>query len=456
MSHLALRFALLLLAPVALAAAEHAPTVVLISMDGLPAEYFDDARVEMPTLRTLSRLGARAQRMLPVFPTVTWPNHTSMVTGVMPSRHGVIANRYYDRAKHQDVDLLWDPVFDKEDIVRVPTVYDLAHQAGLKTAGIAWPGSRNARHLDWQVPCVIDSALVARCTTPELLKELELLGISPTKKAEWNSVDVGGKALWDWMHTRLAKHVLTTHRPNLLLLHFDLIDALEHRNGRSSAEALWACGTADHLLREVVDAVAAAGLAERTTFVVVSDHGFRNYTKQINLNALLRDEKLVTVAGGNFVDERVHCLPGGGSAGLYILDEANRVKIARDLLPELKALEGIEAVLDAEALARLGQPSATADSRRPDIMVAAKEGYSFAGRVPGPAAVTAIAGVKGAHGHLPEPAALQAAFFAWGAAIKSGVVLPQIRNVDVAPTIAAIFGMKMPDVDGRVLTEILR
>jgi predicted AlkP superfamily pyrophosphatase or phosphodiesterase len=136
----------------------------------------------------------------------------------------------------------------------VPTVYDLAHQSGLKTAGIAWPGSRNARHLDWQAPCVIDPTLLARYTTPALLAELERLGIAPGKKAEWTDVDVGGKALWDWMHVRLAKFVLTHHRPNLLLLHLDLIDSLEHRNGRNSPEAQWACNIADLMLRDLADA----------------------------------------------------------------------------------------------------------------------------------------------------------------------------------------------------------
>jgi predicted AlkP superfamily pyrophosphatase or phosphodiesterase len=171
---------------------------------------------------------------------------------------------------------------------------------------------------------------------------------------------------------------------------------------------------------------------------------------------LLRDEKLLTVAGGNIVDAKVHCLPMGGSAGLYVLDATHRAEIVNRLLPRLRALEGIEAVLDEKDLSRLGQALPANDRRVPDFMVAAREGYTFAGRVPGPEPITTIKGTKGAHGHLPTPDELQASFFAWGPAIKSGVVLHEIRNVDVAPTIAAVLGVKMPDVDGRVLVELLR
>jgi predicted AlkP superfamily pyrophosphatase or phosphodiesterase len=109
-------FASFLSASLTLAQVTRAPTVVVISMDGLPADYFGDPRVDMPNLRAFAAKGARAERMLPVFPTVTWPNHTSMVTGVMPARHGVLANRYYDRAERKDVDLIWDPIFDKEGL----------------------------------------------------------------------------------------------------------------------------------------------------------------------------------------------------------------------------------------------------------------------------------------------------------------------------------------------------
>ena len=126
--------------------------VVMISVDGLAAYYLDDPKAEMPNIRALAAAGARAKSMKASTPTVTWPNHTTLVTGVTPARHGVVGNNYYDRAKQKRVTLILDPTYDKDEIVKVPTIYDVAKSNGLHTAAVIWPASRNAPALDWTVP----------------------------------------------------------------------------------------------------------------------------------------------------------------------------------------------------------------------------------------------------------------------------------------------------------------
>src|SRR4051812_24673548 len=128
--------------------------VVLISLDGLAGYYLDDPKAEMPTLRKLIAEGARAESMKAVAPTVTWPNHTTLVTGVYPAKHGVVGNNFYDRAHQKRWVLIPAPFFEKDKIVKAPTVYDAPHAAGLKTAGIRWPATRNAKTLDWAFPDV--------------------------------------------------------------------------------------------------------------------------------------------------------------------------------------------------------------------------------------------------------------------------------------------------------------
>src|SRR3954465_14162240 len=71
--------------------------VVLVSIDGLAASYLDDPRAEMPTLRMLAKSGARAKGMVTSFPSVTWPAHTSLITGVVPAKHGVVGNSAWNR-----------------------------------------------------------------------------------------------------------------------------------------------------------------------------------------------------------------------------------------------------------------------------------------------------------------------------------------------------------------------
>ena len=113
--------------------------VVLISVDGLPADYLKDSKLFMPTMRRLAEEGATAEGMRCSFPTVTWPNHTTLVTGVNPARHGVLSNSYFDRAENKVVPLLPDPLFDKDQIVKAATIYDADHLAnGTPTIRITW------------------------------------------------------------------------------------------------------------------------------------------------------------------------------------------------------------------------------------------------------------------------------------------------------------------------------
>src|SRR5437773_3046968 len=105
-------------APVAVA--EHGRIVVMMSVDGLANFYMDDPAAPMPTIRELATKGVKAASMRASDPTVTWTNHVTLVTGVSPARHGVVGNNYWDRVAGEKVTLIWDPVLDKDQIVKVP------------------------------------------------------------------------------------------------------------------------------------------------------------------------------------------------------------------------------------------------------------------------------------------------------------------------------------------------
>ena len=436
--------------------ASRAPIVILISIDGLAAYNFDDPLADLPTLRWMAANGARAQSMQTIFPSVTWPTHTTLVTGVSPGRHGVLANSYFDRAQNKKIPLIPDPLFDKEEIVKVPTIYDVAQRAGLKTSGVNWPASRNARHLNWQMPDVGDQAIYEKASTPSLLAEIKAKGIPFEKQGEWAKAGNVGKAMRDWMYTRVAEHILQTHRPNVLVIHYVTVDSFAHGHGGKSPEVRWAANDTDRRVKELMETVKAAGLADRTTFFVTADHGFADYTKNINVNVLLRSKGLLTTAGNNIVDSKVRFLAEGGAGMLYVTDAAEREKIMAELLPALKAIEGVDAVIPSKDFASVGHVSPMQDPNEPDILISAAAGYSFAENPASKDLITSSGATKGTHGNHFNNPLLDATFIAWGAAIKPGTKLPRIRNVDVAPTMAAVLGLKMEDVEGRVLKEMLK
>jgi predicted AlkP superfamily pyrophosphatase or phosphodiesterase len=171
---------------------------------------------------------------------------------------------------------------------------------------------------------------------------------------------------------------------------------------------------------------------------------------------LLREKGLLTTAGNNVVDAKVTFLSEGGAGMLYIRDKADRERIIAELVPALKAVEGIDAVIPSSDYATIGHVSPDVDPREPDILVSAATGYNFAENPASKELIVATGTTKGTHGNSAQNPLLDATFVAYGAAIKPGVKLGRIRNVDVAPTMAAVLGLKMENVEGRVLTEILK
>lgn len=432
-----------------------APIVIMVSIDGLAAYNLTDPTTDLPTIRWMAEHGAQAERMESSFPSVTWPTHTALVTGVSPGRHGVLANAYYDRAQKKKIPLIVDPIFEKEQLVKVPTVYDVAHDAGLRTAGVCWPASRAAKKLDWQIPDMSDQALFEKSATPSLLAELKAKNIPYGKQGEWAKAGNVSKAMRDWMYTRIAEHLLRTHRPNLLVIHLVTVDAFAHTNGGHSPEVKWAGNDNDHRIRELMECVQSTGLAARTTIIVTADHGFADFSKNINPSVILR-EKGWLGGGAGGAGGKVTFLSEGGAGMFYIRDAADRAAITAELVPRLRATEGVEMVFPASEYASIGHVSPDQDPREPDIFVAAKEGYAFGENAASKELITPAGSTKGTHGNWNQNPALDATFVAWGAAIKPGTKLGRIRNVDVAPSIAAILGVKMENVEGRVLRGMLK
>src|SRR5438309_11788163 len=109
--------------------------VIVISLDGFSADSFNDTKLPVPALRSLAKTGAVARNMRVVNPSVTWPNHTTLVTGVTPAVHSVLYNGLAVRGGSGEP-VRVEPWIDKNELVKAPTVYDLANAAGLTTAEV--------------------------------------------------------------------------------------------------------------------------------------------------------------------------------------------------------------------------------------------------------------------------------------------------------------------------------
>jgi predicted AlkP superfamily pyrophosphatase or phosphodiesterase len=405
--------------------------VVVISLDGFPSYALKDPRLPIPTLRRLAREGATAVSMRPINPTVTWPNHTAMVTGTDASRHQVLYNGLLVRPTASKPGKV-EPWRPKDEMVRQPTVYDLAFNAGLSTAQVDWVAIYGARTITWQF---------AEEPDPDGPIEKELIGRGVATREQLAQFGESSPAWRDRIWTQAAAHILVEHKPNLMLFHLLNMDSTHHRYGPMSAASYTAFAFADDRVKEIYDAVQKAGLLERTTFLIVSDHGFHR------IKHLVHAEAALAAAGvtGAWV------VPEGGTAMVYVADPAQRAALLPRLRDVLRGVEGVESVFGEESFDKLGLPRASEPS--PDLLLAAKPSYSFSGGNKGPV-VTAVA-EGGSHGYLNTIPDMQAIFVAWGAGIRRGVRLEEISSMDLAPTIATLLGVDMGAVQGRVLREIL-
>ena len=386
-------------------------------------------------------------------PTVTWVNHTTLVTGDNPARHGVVGNNYYDRATGKRIQLISDPTFDKDQIVHVPTIYDLAKQAGLKTAGIRWPASRNAKTLDWTVPDVASDDILHKYSTPSLMAELKDAGIWADGVVQ-DPKDPTIRIIPDDSCAKEFNYILHTHRPNLALLHLIDVDHIEHLKGPKSAEAYANIKAADQYVRDVWDEL-KKDFPDKATLIVVSDHGFSPIENGILPNIVLRNAGLIEVKGTRVVGGPVQLVIQGGAALVYITDPANRDAIVGKVKEAFKDVDGVSKIVGPDQLKDYGVADPKDDPHAPDMILFAKEGYNFGDTAAGALPFNAKPERKGSHGHEAELPDLHATFVAWGVGIKPGAQLGEIQNIDVAPTIAKLLNIPMPDVDGKPLTAAL-
>ncbi len=420
-----LPYSVLLSAVLAISAATAAPNrdrmVVVISLDGFPSYALKDPRLPIPTIRRLAHEGATAASMRTINPTVTWPSHTAMVTGVDASAHQVLYNGLMTRPTGAPGKV--EPWRNKDEMVRRPTVYDRAHESGLTTAQVDWVAIYGARTITWQF---------AERPDPDGPIEKELIAAGRVTREQLEKFGDSSQAWRDRVWTDAAIHILTTKKPNLMLFHLLNMDSTHHRYSPMSPASYTAFSFLDDRVKEIYESVQKAGLLDRTTFLILSDHGFRAVQNVIRVDA-----------PGAWV------VPEGGTAMVYVTDPATKGEVLPRLKETLRAAEGIDTVIDRSGFGELGLP--VEGDQSPDLVLAAKPGYAFTGGK-GPA-VSPHQG--GSHGYLNTDPDMEAIFFACGAGIRRGATLDRISTMDIAPTIAELLGLRMENIQGRVLKEIL-
>ncbi|HLE00625.1 MAG TPA: ectonucleotide pyrophosphatase/phosphodiesterase [Bdellovibrionota bacterium] len=398
--------------------------VVVISVDGLLPEFYLDGSFNAPTLKSLVKGGAYASAAIPVYPSMTFPNHASIVTGVHPAKHGILSNTIFVPKKGPTREWYWDSKH-----LKVPAIWDAARAAGKKVAVFAWPVSVGA-NVDWLVPEIFSAKgidhgenwkLMLRHTDPKLMAEL--ISASRVKTIRSN-LD------YDRWTTDASLHVLKTYRPDLLLLHFRTLDDEQHHTGRASKNAKAALTRIDALIGELVAAIDF----KDTVLIVTGDHGFENAERTIDIHAVL--------AKGGWLKQAV-AHGNSGQAAIY-----GDPKLANAIVAHLQEhAEGHYRVITAAQLRELGA--------FPDALCAIDPAKGYSLGFAGLSAKPRPQPLRGQHGALANPM-LSTGLVVYGAGIVPEKNLGQVHTLDVAPTVAEQMRLSFPATDGHSLPISVR
>jgi predicted AlkP superfamily pyrophosphatase or phosphodiesterase len=419
------------------------PLLVMISVDGMRPDYVTGADAhgaKIPQLRRLMREGSYADGVVGVVPTVTYPSHTTLVTGVWPAKHGIFGNTTFDPLQKNYQGWYWYT----EDI-HVPTLWDLAARAGRTTASVQWPVTVGA-HITWNIPefwranTEDDAKLLRAVSTAGLLVDAEKeVGPYPA------GIDASVEA--DERRGRYAQWILEKKRPALLTLHLIALDHIEHDTGAFSPEAIAILERIDAAIGNVRET--AEHLAPGRAYIaVVSDHGFAKTDTQLNLFPLFRQAKLFTADDkGKITDWRAMPWVNSAAAAIMLKDPTDPATLqqVRELLAKLAAdpANGIDRILDADELhKRGGFPSAS-------FFVSPKPGWKMGSALDGPVLSKTKPG--GTHGELPDLPDLRAAFLLVGPGVPEAHSLGIIDMRDVAPTLAHLVGLSFSSTEGQDL-----
>jgi predicted AlkP superfamily pyrophosphatase or phosphodiesterase len=409
------------------------PHVLMISLDGMKPEYVTHAKehnLKLPVLERFLADGTYAEGVIGVIPTVTYPSHTTMVTGVWPAEHGIYSNLVFDPLGEHPGEWYW---YFRE--LKAQTLYQAAAQAGLTTAGVSWPVTVDApiNYL------IAEFAQSEKTGVPagELVKPIDL-------KDKIGAV-FPANATEDEQKTAWSLAIINTYNPNFVLVHLANLDHQEHEHSPFSREADEAVEKLDQEVGRIIDAELKQD--PKAKVVIVSDHGFVRVDHHVLVNVLLTKAGLITLRTGELPAGTspvqswdAQAWESGGTAAIMLRnpsDEAVKAKV-KQLLDTIAAdpQYGISEILTHDQLIkRGGYPNAA-------FLIDFKPGWSAAPGFRGDAVKDAPS--TGTHGYLPDHPELRSTFMVMGFGVAKGRDLGVIDMRQIAPSVASMLGVKLP------------
>ena len=422
--------------------ASQAEPVLLISIDGLqPADVIeaDKRGIDIPNLKRFVKEGSYASGVVGVLPSITYPSHATLVTGASPAEHGIIGNTGFDPLQINQSGWYW-----YASDYKVPTLWDAAAKAGLKTANIHWPVTVGMNSIQYNLPQIWrtghedDIKLMKVLATPGLIDRLEQsIGIP---YAQGIDESITG----DENRARFAEALILAEKPDFMTAYFTALDHEQHEKGPDTPDARKILERIDVIVGRLVAAQMQAH--PDSVIAIASDHGFAATTTEINLYRAFIDAGLITIGpDGKIASWLAAPWNSGGSSAIMLSDPQDTALVARvaGLLDKLKSdpANRIAAIADRKAIGAMGgNPKAS-------FYVNFEFGAYGGGFKGKDAPLVAKSASKGTHGYFQAGGQMRSAFLMMGKGVKQGHDMDEMDMRSIAPLLAQKLGINFNVTD---------
>lgn len=419
----------------------------MISFDGLATLDFEFIS-SLPNFKEFIQNASYCNRVYSIYPSLTYPAHTTIVTGKYPKNHGVIDNTLLQPGRTSP-DWYW-----RREHIKGETLYDLAIDSGMRVSALLWPVTAKSR-IHYNMPEIFANRPYHNQILVSLFNGSPLYQFEMNRKFGTLRRGLKQPYLDNFTHASLLE-TIKNKKTDLTLVHYTDLDSIRHEFGFSSKEAKDALIRHDKRLGEIVKTLKDEGIYDDSTLVVLGDHSSIDEDKVICLNVLLRERGYIEVdERGRVKDYRVFVKSCDGSAYVYIKNKREIDEVKRLIEKFRSETNSIEEIISREKAEKLGADSSCA------LMLEAEKGWYFSSTITGEVIKKvktgenggAVWGTKSTHGYSPFKKDYTTVFMMSGKGVKSGAVVEEMKLVDEAPTIAAILGLKLKETDGRVIEE---
>lgn len=423
--------------------------MIIVSLDAVGSKDLE-YMAGLPNFKAFMERAAICRKVMSVYPSLTYPAHTSIVTGRFPKNHGIV-NNLQIQPERESSDWFWQSRF-----IKGTTIYREAAKKGMKVAALLWPVTGRSKAIAYNLPEVLPNRWWQNQILVSFFNGSPLYELDLQRRFGRLRDGVKQPQLDHFVHASML-YTLRHYQPDLMMVHLTDADTNRHQCGVDAKEVRAALRRHDKRLGQLWNTICDMGWKDEVNVVLLGDHYQKDTHSVIYPNYYLYRSGFITVKNGRIVGWHAVARDCDGSCYIYVKDQSSEQEVLNVLLEMKREQKGIQKIFTSQEAKALGaDPECT-------FMLEAEPGYYFqngwqaAGGKVEPGSFLSDPHLQSAtHGYLPQDEGYQTFFMAAGPDFLPGAEAEQMSLVDEGPTLAHVLGLNLGKIDGQTIKVLLR